>query len=123
MSQDDTTNLPNIEPAPPVDLEAQFAEEAKKIVPWGTGWRYDKSAFPYELKGVMHPVAINNKIAVKKHFAKVMAGGITAPPPGMHPAVMTRGMMDGVMDFYTSKIFATKINREKQKLGGRSTNP
>jgi hypothetical protein len=53
----------------------------------------------------MHPVAIKNRIGLKKHFAKVMAGGPTAPPPDTHPALMVRGIMDGYLDYESSKIF------------------
>jgi hypothetical protein len=46
MSQDDTPKLPNSEPAPRGDIDAELAAEARKVIPIGTGWRYDKSAFP-----------------------------------------------------------------------------
>jgi hypothetical protein len=61
--------------------------------------RYKKSDFPYELKGVFHPVALKKRIAIKKHSAKLSAGGPTAPPPDMHPALMVRAFMNGFMDY------------------------
>jgi hypothetical protein len=126
MSQNDTPdlpNLPNSEPAPPVDLDAELAEQARKIVSWGTGWRYDKSAFPYELKGVMHPVVLEKRIAMKKHFAAAMAEDSPAPPPDMHPALVARGFMDGATAFSDSKFFAFKNIRARPTLRRRSTIP
>jgi hypothetical protein len=81
-----------------------LTEDAKKVVPWGTGWRYEKSDFPYELKGVFHPVALKNKIAIKKQSAKLTAGGPTEAPPDMHPELTVRAFMNGFMDQYISKI-------------------
>jgi acetyl esterase/lipase len=78
--------------------------DCKKIVTWGSGWRFDKSDFPYELKGVMHPVLLDKRVATKKHFAKLMAGGPTGPPPDIHPALMVRASMDRILDYWISKI-------------------
>jgi hypothetical protein len=104
MSQDDKPNLPNSEPAPPVDLDAELAEQARNIVPWGTGWRYGRSAFPYEMAGVMHPVIVEKKVEMKKFTMAAMAGGPPKLPPGVHPALMIRGFMDLAVDYQISKI-------------------
>jgi hypothetical protein len=105
MSQDDTPNLPNSEPAPQVDLDAQLAEEARNIVPWGTGWRYGKSAFPYEMAGVMHPLVVEKRVTLQKQTMAAMAGGPPTPPPGVHPALMLRGFIDATVDTWISNIF------------------
>ena len=105
MSKDDTPNLPNSKPPSAVDLDAELTAQAKKIVPWGTGWRYSKSDFPYEMAGVMHPVALKNRNGDKKHIAKIMAGGPQKLPPDTHPALIVRGFMEGLMDYWSSKTF------------------
>jgi hypothetical protein len=105
MSQDDTPNLTRSEPAPPGVIDAKLAEQARNIVPWGTGWRYGRSAFSYEMAGVIHPVIVEKKVAMKKYIMAAMAGGPPTPPPGVHPALMIRGFIDLTIDYQISKIF------------------
>ena len=68
MSQDDSPNLPNPSPAPPVDLDAELAAQARQVIPAGTGWRYQKSAYPYDMDGVMDDGCIQSRTLIKKYF-------------------------------------------------------
>jgi hypothetical protein len=56
----------------------------------------------------MHPVLLDKRVATKKHFAKIMAGGPTGPPPDIHPALMVRASMDRILDYWISKISCNK---------------
>jgi acetyl esterase/lipase len=90
MSQDNTPNQCKSDPAPPVDIDAELAAQARKVTAVGTGWRYQKSAFPYEMAGVMDEGCIESRTRVKKHF--IAKGPPPALPAGTHPALGFRAM-------------------------------
>jgi acetyl esterase/lipase len=94
MSQDNTPNLTKPNPAAPVDLDAELAAEARKVTAVGTGWRYQKSAFPYEMAGVMDEGCIESRTKVKKHL--IAKGPRPALPAGTHAALGFRAMSQEV---------------------------